>query len=489
MVGSSLIGDAELTAQQIDTVLEEGHAWIGAVAAIVIAIGLRSGSRGGPLALERADVRHVLLAPVDRTTALRGPAIRQLRFLGFVGMVTGAIAGQLATQRIEGHHAVWVATGALSGAALVGLGAGSALVTSGSGLPRWAATLFGVALVGAAIADGVGTIPFSPTAPFGRLALWPLEWSPLGIIPILVAVMLVGVGIGLLGRASLEAAERRSRLVGQLRFAATLQDLRTVIVLRRQLAMELPRLRPWVRIRVRGTGRTPVFTRGLRGLMRWPAARMARLGLLGVAAGLALRGAWAGTTPLVLVAGIAMFVAALDTIEPLAQEVDHPSRRDASPMEPAAIHLRHVPMGLVGQLLVAAIAMGVATVSGGGQIPSEVAAIVAVPLALGGVASALVSVLSGPASTSGTWSFAPPEAQGMRLAFRSAWPPVLATLGTLPVLAARAAIENGDPGPPAAMTAGLGIAIVFTLVCGWVRLRDDIGAYFSQAMEQPGAQR
>jgi hypothetical protein len=340
-----------------------------------------------------------------------------------------------------------------------------------------------------AIADGVGTIPFSLTASFGRLVLWPLHWSPLGLIPVVVAVMLVGVGLGLLGRTSLEAAERRSRLVGQLRFAATLQDLRTVIVLRRQLAMELPRLRPWVRIRVRGAGRAPVFTRGLRGLMRWPASRMARLVLLAVVAGLALRGTWAGTTPLMLLAGIAMFVAALDTIEPLAQEVDHPSRRDSSPLDPAAIHLRHVPMGLVGQLLVAATAMGVATIPGGGQLPTEVAAVAAVPLALGAVAGALVSVLSGPASSSGTWSFAPPEAQGMRLAFRSAWPPALAIAGTLPVLAARAAIESGDPGAPAAVTATLGVAVVFTLVCGWVRLRDDIGDYFQQAMEQPSAQR
>ena len=61
------------------------------VAAFAVALGLRSGSRGGPLALERADVRHVLLAPVDRTTALRAPAIRQLRFLGFVGIVAGGI--------------------------------------------------------------------------------------------------------------------------------------------------------------------------------------------------------------------------------------------------------------------------------------------------------------------------------------------------------------------------------------------------------------
>ena len=32
----------------------------------------------------------------------------------------------------------------------------------------------------------------------------------------------------------------------------------------------------------------------------------------------------------------------------------------------------------------------------------------------------------------------------MRLAFRTAWPPALAVIGTLPVLAARSAVEAGD---------------------------------------------
>ena len=162
--------------------------------------------------------------------------------------------------------------------------------------------------------------------------------------------------------------------MGQLRFAATLHDLRTVIVLRRQLAMELPRLRPWVRLQVRGTGHLPVFVRGLRGVLRFPAARAARLLLLGAVAGLCLRGMWAGTTPLVVLAGLALFVAGLDTVEPLAQEVDHPSRRDASPLEPAAIHLRHIPVGVLGQLVVAAVAIGVAGLPGSGHVPIEVAA-------------------------------------------------------------------------------------------------------------------
>ena len=487
-VGSSMVGDDPLTAEQLRHVLADGPAWLGVVAALAVAIGLRSGSRGGPLALERAEVRHVLLAPVDRTTALRAPAVRQLRFLAFVGLVTGGIAGQLATHRFEGSAAAWVATGALAGLAVIGLGTGTALVTSGSGLPRWAATGLGVALVAWAIADGLGVVPASPTAAFGALVLWPLDWAPQGLLVVAVAVLLVAVGITLLGRTSIEDAERRSRLVGQLRFAATLQDLRTVIVLRRQLAMELPRLRPWVRVRVRGNRRAPVFTRGLRGLLRWPAARLARLVLLAVAAGLALRGAWAGTTPLVLIAGVAMFVAALDTIEALAQEVDHPSRRDGSPLDVGAIHLRHVPIGVAAQLAVALIVVAVAAgPSGGGQVPTDVAAVTWVPIALAAVAGALVSVLSGPASTTGSWAFAPPEAQGMRVVMRTAWPPALAVAGTLPLLMARWAVEDGRPGPEAAATVAAAIVALFLVVGGWVRLRADIDMWIRGSMEASSA--
>lgn len=485
---SSMVGDEVLSARQIEGVLEHGPGWVGAAAAFALALGLRSGSRGGPLALERAEVRHVLLAPVDRTTALRVPAVRQLRFLAFVGLVAGGIAGDMASKRMTGGTAAWVGTGALAGLTLVGLSVGAALVAAGTRLPRWMASLIGLALLALAGADGVGTLATSPTAPFGQLVLWPQRFHFVGLVPVVVAAGAVVAGMALVGRVSLEAAERRSILVGQLRFAATLQDLRTVIVLRRQLAMELPRLRPWVRLRVRGTGHLPVFVRGLRGVLRWPAARVARLVLLAVVAGLCLRGIWAGTTPLLVLAGLAMFVAGLDTVEPLAQEVDHPSRRDASPIDAAAIHLRHVPIGVVGQLLVATVAMAVAMAPGDGSVPGDVAAVGLVPLALGGLGGALVSVLSGPPTTSGSWALAPPEAQGMRLAFRTAWPPGIAIVGVLPVLFARDAIEQGRTGPSGAAPFVVLMAVIFTVVCGWVRVRDDIGTWFRQQMEQANGQ-
>ncbi|MET0902882.1 MAG: hypothetical protein ABWZ52_06575, partial [Acidimicrobiales bacterium] len=386
--------------------------------------------------------------------------------------------------------AAWIATGALAGATLVTLAAGAAFVASGLHLRPWMATGLGLGIVGLSVANGLGTIGWGPGEPFGELVLWPLEWSALGLVPIGLAIVFVAVGLARLGHTSLEAAERRSHLVGQLRFAATMQDLRTVVVLRRQLALELPRLRPWIRVRSRPGGRFPVLARGVQGLLRWPGARVARLGLLGVLAGLALRGTWAGTTPLIVLAGVAMFVAGLDTVEALAQEVDHPSRRDSSPLDPGLIHLHHVPMGVVAQALVAAIAATAAAAPGGHALPASVAAMVGVSMALGAAAGAMVSVLSGPASTSGgSWSMVPPEAQGMRLVFRSAWPPALAVIGTLPLLAARSAVESGDAAEGPALTATLGVAVVFVLVCGWVRLRDEIGSWLGQQMEQSGAPR
>src|SRR4029453_5278654 len=80
------------------------------------------------------------------------------------------------------------------------------------------------------------------------------------------------VGLRRLGSLSLEAAERRTGLVGQLRFAVTVQDLRTVIVLRRQLAQDRPRNRPWLALP--GRNRFVVWRRGWHGLLRFPVARL-----------------------------------------------------------------------------------------------------------------------------------------------------------------------------------------------------------------------
>src|SRR5262249_57291981 len=107
----------------------------------------------------------------------------------------------------------------------------------------------------------------------------------LGIVGVLV---ILAIGLRSIGGVSVEYAERRTARVGQLRFAVTVQDLRTVIVLRRQLAQDRPRVKPWVRLRRVGK-RLPVWRRDWEGVLRFPAARIGRLILLAAAAGLCVR--------------------------------------------------------------------------------------------------------------------------------------------------------------------------------------------------------
>ena len=101
---SSAVGDDPLSPSSVDDVRRLAPALVGVVAAVVAAVGLRAGSRGGPLALEKAEVTHVLLAPVDRRRALLVPALRQVRFAAFAGAVAGAIAGQPAGRQLTGDR-------------------------------------------------------------------------------------------------------------------------------------------------------------------------------------------------------------------------------------------------------------------------------------------------------------------------------------------------------------------------------------------------
>ncbi|MBA3282738.1 MAG: hypothetical protein H0U29_10955, partial [Acidimicrobiia bacterium] len=170
VLASSAVGDGEVGAATLADVRAQGAAVVGVAAALAVFLGLRSGSRGGPLALERPDVRHVLLAPIDRGVALRYPAWRQLRFLSFAAAAAGATAGQLALRRFPGNAAEWMVLGAVFGVVVVGLGFGSALVAGGIGLRPWLATLTGGVLVAWSVADVADVAPTAPGTIVGRLA-------------------------------------------------------------------------------------------------------------------------------------------------------------------------------------------------------------------------------------------------------------------------------------------------------------------------------
>ena len=473
---------------------DHGAAVLGLAVAFLVALGVRSGSRGGPLSLEGADVRIVLLAPVGRRLALRAPALRQVRSAAFAGLCVGAVAGNLAGQRLPGDFAGWVAAGAAFGLVAALLSTGVALVACGLRLSRRAGTTLGAAVLAWSMADLVAGVATSPLTRVGRLGLAALPNDVGGdsvsggpvAVAIVVAVVLAGAVLAAaaarLGDMSLEAAEHRGRLAAQLRFALSLQDLRAVVLLRRRLAAEEPRPRPWLRVegRARGAGRSDgvsvaVRRRGFQSLLRWPVTRILRVAGLGIVAGFAAAGAWEGTTPLVMVAGAALFVAALDTLEPLAQEMDHPSRRDSFPVAPGRLATAALAVPTVALAVTSAIGVVIAVaVLGVSPGPMLIAVI---PATAGAVAGGTASLVLEPVSAAELMSRYPvPEAAGPVLVARLGFAPGLAMSGWLPLLAGRAALNEGfSPGAAVFQSAvalvGISVLVVRALCAHFERKR------------------
>jgi hypothetical protein len=231
-----------------------------------------------------------------------------------------------------------------------------------------------------------------------------------------------------------------------------------------------------------------VLVRDVRSLLRWPTSRLIRLALVAVAAGAAARAAFDGTSPMIVLAGIALFIGGLDAAEPLGQEIDHPTRRDSVPVPVGRIYVWHLPMVVVVCLGLAAAAAAVAVLIDPVPGAWPVAAACVVPAGLAAACGAVVNVLMGapdPAGgASGAWAVAPPEAAGMRMLFRLVWPPALATVGLLPVLLAREAVLDGRPAVEAAMNGVSPGLSIMVLVAGWARYRQDISRWWSAQMQQ-----
>ncbi len=483
---SSLVGDHELTATGIDHVREHGPAAVGLIAALALAAGLRSGSRGGPLALEPAEVRFVLLAPVDRRGALQSPILRQLRFACFVGAVIGAVAGQLAVRRFPGAPLAWIASCAAAGLLIAALFVGAALCSAGWRLPSPAATILGALFVAWAALDLAKIVP-APTSTIGSVAIWPLRFDAIDILGIVAVGAILAFGLRAIGGLCVEFAERRTALVGQLRFAVTVQDLRTVIVLRRQLAQDRPRVKPWVRLRRVGR-RLPVWRRDWEGVLRFPAARLVRLVLLAVAAGLCVRATWAGTTPLVIVAALALFIAATDAFEPLAQQVDQSDLSSALPIDTGDLLVRHLASGSLVMLVVTLIAAAVGVLVEPSSTAFALGAVMVVPAAFGASAGGVASVVMGaPAPAPEGNQLLPPEVAGMKIVLRAAWPVLLTLIGLAPIIVARVA-NNHDADPVAAAAAVGAIGVIAgggTVV--WVRYREALHRAWRNLLEQTAA--
>jgi hypothetical protein len=523
-----VIGDGIDTAD----LLERGPSVIGLLVVAAFALGVRSGADGGPVAIEVADIRHVLLSPISRRSVMLRPVAQRLRAAAFALGLGGAVLGQLIATEVEGSRTAWAAACGAFGAIVGVTFVATAVITHTLRVPRWLATLLATVALAwqGAVAWGIWndeTTGFARLAPgnlAGRLALWGISQRPVDVIAIVIAVAITAAALALGGQLRIEALVRRGELVSQLRFAATVQDLRTVVQLRRQLRSEMLRTRPWgqrhLPIRPAASaelarGRTPsttadfasasnsnasgrnveprasasvIWRRDSRSLRRLPAARFFRIALLaaigGVGAALTI-----SASPLfgLLLLG-ALFFAGLESLEPLSQEIDRPDLTDGIPIERGWIYAHHLVASAVLLTFVAVIGAAVAVAVSPDISP--IAFAVAIPMVwAGAMGPVVVTVLDAPTAPSPTTllgtprdaetSLVPPEFAGFSTAVRTLLPVIISAVGTVPVFVARFAVDG------ASVSRSVIALVLFTaIVVTWVRRRDPWGAKVRKFFEE-----
>ncbi len=497
----------------IDQLFAKAPSILGIAVVLAVAMGLRSGADGGPISVEVADIRHVLLAPLSRRLVLFTPIWQRFRSMMFSFGLVGAIVGQLVATELPGSRAAWAASCAIFGAIIGALFVGAGVIAHAVRLPRWGATGIGAVLIAwqAAVAwaiwndSATGLERVAPANLAGNIALWGIDQRPLDALAIVFTVAVIAVGLALGGHLRLEPLARRGELVSQLRFAATSQDLRTVVLLRRQLRAEAPRNRSWipmpagdrpapVRAGSVQAGRGPetgaarggvphmhptvVWRRGVRAIGRLPASRVGRILALSIGAG-AFGSLTFTSSPLfsLLLLGCIFFVG-LESIEALSQEVDRADITDSIPLDRGWIYANHlvapaallVIVGVVGALTatildpdhaLAAFALMV-PVAWGGALGPIVATVNDAPA----TASAADMTLMGTPRNTET-SMVPPEFAGFSTVVSTLLPVVISCVGILPVVVMRL-----DPTASTGARASIAVAIATVLTVMWVRNRD-----------------
>ncbi len=497
--------------------LARGPSIAGVLAALALGIGMRNGADGGPVSVESADVRHLLLAPLDRRRVLLRPIVQRFRSVAFALALGFGVVGQLVARELDGSRAAWAGSGVLFGCLLAALYVGGAVVAHAVRVPRWVASAVSAVVVawqGVAAwsawttdvdADG-GRPIVGPASGIGDVLFWGIRQRSSDMFEVVSAVALVLAALLLGGRLRLEPLERRGQLVSQLRFAATVQDIRTVVLLRRQLRSETVRARsrftskrnaekrhadrlvpiggsaPTRRPqRVEKSGlRMPgfVWRRGFTAIGRLPASRLMRIVALSAVSGASASLAVTNSLLLLVPMVAAAFLLGLEAIEPLAQEIDRPDLTDGLPIARGWLFAHHLVAPAALLAVVSLIGASVASVLD----PDHVAAAfgLAVPLAwagsIGGVVAAVKDAPDPPGVADTTLlgadrgaesPFAMPEFAGFSNVATAALPVVSSAACALPIVAL-----SFEPTFQTVWRSLVGVALCLALTVWWVVRRD-----------------
>lgn len=505
-----------------DDLLLRGPSVAGLLVVVALALGLRSGADGGPVSIEVADVSHLLLAPIARRDVLLRPVGQRVRSAMFSVAVAAGVLGQFIAREVEGSRAAWAAAGVAFGALVGATFVASAVLSHALRVPRWLATTIGVVSVGwqglavwatwPEASDLPDIAQHGPADLAGSIALWGIRQRGIDLVAVAVVGIAVVAAMALAGRLRVEPLVRRGRLVSQLRFAATVQDLRTVVLLRRQLRAEALRSKPWFN-GILSASTTPVrqrpstsrhvslnvmvWRRGLRSLRRLPASRLARITALALTAG--VFASLAASASLLFLVGLlgAVFLLGMESIEPLSQEIDRPDITDSLPVDRGQLFALH----LAAPAVLLAIAGALGATAATAIRPEQAAAAFAIALptvwagALGPVVGAVrdaptpiavadTTLLGAPRDAE--VSFVPPEFAGFSNAFATFMPVAISAIGLLPVVAMRA-----DPSAATAVRCAVGLVLVVAAAIVWIRRRDEWGVkirgFFEAGREQKAA--
>lgn len=456
------------SARLVAVTVHQGPAVLGIVVSAAVAAAVTSGARGGPLVLEAPDVHHLLLAPLPFGRTLLRAAAGRVQSWVLSWAAAGAVAGAVASREFPGRLPAWMAAGAAWGALVGAASVGAALVTSGRQVSRRSAGLVAAGCLAWAAAGAVTRWPIDPFVPVGRVALLPLTGGGWALLMVFPAAGLVVAGLRCVGGVSLEAALHRASLARQLRFALSMRDLSTAIQLGRAMIDERPRRRPWVRTPAGRGRRMAVWKRDWQAILRWPTRRIVRELGFGVVAGGALRAVLAGTTPMLAVAGAALWLGAVCSDTGLVSEVQHADQGRCLPVKGGRLLVRHLPSGVVTMALILTVGGLAGSQLGHWDLGAlRVVGLVVAPAALAAVAGASITTVRSVLEPLRMFGW-PQEMVALQLLAAESLPLAVATAGVLPVWAVH---RYGGSALGDVLTWSRVPVAVALLVVGWLWLR------------------
>ncbi len=456
------------SASELASLSRNGANYAGAMVALALFMGLMAGTRGGPVALFRAELRMLFLSPLNRERLIRKKAIRALEHFGFIGIAGGVAVGIAAHSLLKSNALeVPVYLGAYGLVVALAYGSGATLAL-GLRVKKPIGYLVGLAVMGWEAFSIFKGIKYDPFALSGSIALSPLSHGNSGWIALPIWLLICAVGIVISARGDLERIERHSELVSRLRFALSARDVRSVIVLSRALSEDGYRARQglgglWSAL---ASPSSAPLLRSASNLAHWSPRRYLRLVLLSSAGVWFAAQGWVGAKAIYLLAVPAVFAAGLELADSVSSVVEKPDLFVNYPVDDGWLLTRLL---VLPATISVALALGEAAVvhllvPG---IPLLVLEGIALAMGAGAVfGAAVASVRSG--APPGIVGLLTPETQAFGF-FIELIPVAIASAWLIPAINSRSAALANRPPEPDALSAAFFALILPLAAWAWLR--------------------